>query len=315
MNEIDEYLQSKNHYNSYRRGTKYKKNYGQQNRNYNKYRKRNYNNRRNGNDNWIEQQKQDKQIIYDTMDRMALVVGNDSEKFQEYLDVQSRFEKYSVGNCLVILQNAPNSTQIKDVQSWNEKGVNLKRNPKSIKILEPVKSKNGNIYYNVKKVYDISQTDALKQKTVNHGNRQLIEAILDCGVSWEGVDNLENGEIGIKYNSEKNMLYICRGMETEIFFKELLQEIAKIEMKDDKDRNMKDFRSYCISYMMCRKYEIDVADFDFRNLPSEITNLKNGKEIRYELDIIRKHFEEIDTRVMESFQRNYKEKSKSIPER
>ena len=68
----------------------------------------NYNTKRQNN--WQEQQRKDRQDIYDTMDRMAMIVGNDGNKFKEYLDVQSRFSKYSVGNSLVILEKAPNST-------------------------------------------------------------------------------------------------------------------------------------------------------------------------------------------------------------
>lgn len=120
MDEINEIL-----------GTTPKTNNYSTNRNYNNYQKKN---------SWKEKQAQDRQEIYDTMDRMALIVSNDSEKFKQYLDVQSNFTKYSVGNCLVILEKAPNSTQIKDKVSWEEKDISLVQNPKAIKILEPSKS-------------------------------------------------------------------------------------------------------------------------------------------------------------------------------
>lgn len=108
MNKVDEIL-----------GTSYKGNKYTTNRN---HRTRNYNNRSNEQNNWKEQQTKDRKAIYATMDRMALIVGDDGSKFQEYLNIQSRFSKYSVGNCLVILEKAPNSTQIKDKASWKEKG-------------------------------------------------------------------------------------------------------------------------------------------------------------------------------------------------
>lgn len=308
-NEVNEFLENNNY------SSKSTTNRSRNGNNYNKYHNRNYNNRKNNRNNFVEQQNHDRQVIYDTMDRMALVVGNDSQKFQEYLDVQSRFEKYSVGNCLVILQNSPNSTQIKDEQSWNEKGVNLKRNPKSIKILEPVKSSNGNIYYNPKEVYDISQTDSPKQRMIDYGDRKLLEALYDWEVSKKAVYSLENGEIGAKYNAEENVLYVCMDMDRELLFRTLLQEIAKIEMKDERDSNIKEFRSYCISYMMCKKYGIDVTDFNFEKIPPEIANQREGKEIRSELGAIKSNFEEIDTKLANYLRVNEKEKSKSVPER
>ena len=87
VDEVDEILGTRGNNNS-------SKNYNTQ-----------YNTKRQNN--WKEQQNKDRQDIYNTMDRMAKIVGNDGEKFREYLDIQSRFSKYSVGNSLVILEKAP----------------------------------------------------------------------------------------------------------------------------------------------------------------------------------------------------------------
>ena len=266
--------------------------------------------------NWKEQQNKDRQDIYDTMNRMAIIVGNDGEKFKEYLDIQSRFTKYSVGNILVILEKAPDSTQIKDKRSWLEKGIELKENPKGIKILEPSKS-NGRTYYNPKVVFDISQTNATKQETtINYGDRVLLKALFhNCDVPREAVEKLPNGEIGAEYDKEKNILYVCKGMDRETLFQTLSQEIANIELKDNADNDMKNFISYCTSYMICKKYGIDASNYDFKDLPSEITSKKEGKEIRLQLDKIRIVFERVNKRMLDYFDMSSKEKSKVAPER
>lgn len=299
MSEIDEILGTRNNNN---------------NNNYTTNRNNNYKPNKNS---WKEQQNKDRQAVYDTMDRMATIVGNDSTKFQEYLDIQSRFAKYSVGNCLVILEKAPNSTQIKDKQSWNEKGIELKENAKAIKILEPSKS-NGRTYYNPKDVFDITQTNSTKKEenTINHGDRKLLEALLfDCKVPRKAVDTLQNGEIGSEYNKNENILYVCKGMDRETLFQTLCQEMGNIEMQDEENSNIKSFRSYCISYMICKRYGIDVSNFNFENLPQEITSKKEPKEIRWEIDKIRNSFEKINNRMTDYFDMSSKEKNKSVPER
>ena len=221
MSEIDEILGTRNN-----------------NNNYTTNRTNNYKPNKNS---WKEQQNKDRQAVYDTMDRMATIVGNDSVKFQEYLDIQSRFAKYSVGNCLVILEKAPDSTQIKDKQSWNEKGIELKENAKAIKILEPSKS-NGRTYYNPKDVFDITQTNSTKKEenAINYGDRKLLEALLfDCKVPRKAVDTLQNGEIGSEYNKTENILYVCKGMDRETLFQTLCQEMGNIEMQDEENSNIK----------------------------------------------------------------------------
>jgi hypothetical protein len=274
----------------------------------------NYNTKRQNN--WQEQQRKDRQDIYDTMDRMAMIVGNDGNKFKEYLDVQSRFSKYSVGNSLVILEKAPNSTHIKDKNAWLEKGIELNNSAKGIKILEPVKNK-GAIYYNPKVVYDISQTNAPKQDNViNYGDRVLLKALLhNCDVPREAVEKLPSGEIGAEYDKENNKLYVCKGMDRETLFQSLSQEMGNIELKDEEKSNMNYFISYCTSYMICKRYGIDVSNYVFKELPNEITNQKDGKGIRMELDKIRDNFEKVNTRMLDYFDMSSREKNKTVPER
>ena len=274
----------------------------------------NYNTKRQNN--WQEQQRKDRQDIYDTMDRVAMIVGNDGNKFKEYLDVQSRFSKYSVGNSLVILEKAPNSTHIKDKNAWLEKGIELNNSAKGIKILEPVKNK-GATYYNPKVVYDISQTNAPKQDNViNYGDRVLLKALLhNCDVPREAVEKLPSGEIGAEYDKENNKLYVCKGMDRETLFQSLSQEMGNIELKDEEKSNMNYFISYCTSYMICKRYGIDVSNYVFKELPNEITNQKDGKGIRMELDKIRDNFEKVNTRMLDYFDMSSREKNKTVPER
>ena len=57
---------------------------------------------------------------------MSLKVVKDGELFKEYLDVQSKFIKYSVSNCLIILNKNKNAIKIKDKKSWEEKGIKVR---------------------------------------------------------------------------------------------------------------------------------------------------------------------------------------------
>ena len=106
-------------------------------------------------------------------------------------------------------------------------------------------------------------------------DRKLLEALLsDCKVPRKAVDTLQNGEIGSEYNKNENILYVCKGMDRETLFQTLCQEMGNIEMQDEENSNIKSFRSYCISYMICKRYGIDVSNFNFENLPQEITSKK-----------------------------------------
>ena len=135
------------------------------------------------------------------MNRKTTEIIKSGDDFRKYLDIQSKFYKHSVGNCLVLLDKMPNATQIKDVQSWNEKDIYVKEGEVGIKILEPVKS-NGRIFYNPKEVFDISQTNCeIPETTISYGDRRLLEAVLNgCDVPRKAVDTLSDGSISSEYN-------------------------------------------------------------------------------------------------------------------
>ena len=284
--------------------------------NSNNLRKNNYNNYKN---NWKEEQNKARQEIYDIMNRKTTEIIKSGNDFKKYLDIQSKFYKHSVGNCLVILDKMPNATQIKDVQSWNEKDVYIKDGEVGIKILEPVKS-NGRIFYNPKEVFDISQTNCeIPETTISYGDRRLLEAVLNgCDVPRKAVDSLSDGSISSEYNKSENVLYVCRGMDRELLFSSLYREMASIEMKDVQDSELKSFRCYCISYMLCKRYGIGVENFNFSELPQEITSKVETKEIRQELEKMRNNYEKINSRIIDYFDINNKnkdnEKKKSIQE-
>ena len=100
-------------------------------------------------------------------------------------------------------------------------------------------------------------------------------------------------------------------MERELLFQSLSQELASIEMRQESESEYKEFKGYCISYMICKRYGIDVSNYDFDILPEEIRTLSTGKDIRAELDTIRMDYEKINDRIAEQFEKSAKEQNKA----
>ena len=114
---------------------------------------------------WAKIKQEQKEYAYTTIDKKAQEIATNPELFKTYLDVQARFDKYSVGNALLITEQMPNATQIRDYDAWKEAGNYINKNAKGIIILEPGNSYTKadgttSISFNAKKVFDISQTNA-----------------------------------------------------------------------------------------------------------------------------------------------------------
>lgn len=288
MNEVDNILGTKN----------------------NSERKNNYNQEK-----WKQIKDRQREWAYSTMEDMAQKIKIDSKLFKDYLDVQSRFEKHSVGNSLLILAKFPNATQFKERQAWKDLGIPIKKNAQPIIILEPVKSeKTGKTYYNPKEVFDISQTQAEGSETQKEYNiRELLGGFIhNCYAEIKVVDELPEERIGgAYYDKEENLLYVCRGMEKDTLISSLSYALAEIETREDADNSLKDFKNKCISYMLCKRYGIDVSNYDFSYMPLEISSQVNGKDVREEIDQIRVNFETINSRITESFEQSKEKKPKA----
>lgn len=260
---------------------------------------------------YAEYKKNEKKQLYDIIDKRAKITISNGKELKKYLDVQSRFESYSVGNALAVTEQMPNATILKDYKGWNELGVYPKMFHKKIKILEPGESymkDDGSvgINYNVKKMIDISQVPIKpKNKNEKYDDKILMKLFLSCNnAKLKVVDNIPNTNRKALYNLNEDVLYVARGAETPNIFYELAEGISKQEIGED--TNIEKFKNYCVSYMLCKKYNIDVSQYNFDNIPQEFNNM-SSKEIKEELEPIRRTLENICARLY-SYSRNIERK-------
>lgn len=231
-------------------------------------------------DAWAERKQAERQAVYDLADATAAAVCAYGGKFHAYLDTQARFDRYSVTNVLLIMAQMPAATQIKDFEAWKAAGASIKRQQKGFSILEP-----GNEYqredgtigtsYNVKKVFDISQTTArLKiQPAVSTDERLLLKALIHHPpVPIQTVDELPDGA-GALYDHGQQMILVRRGMGAADIFRSVSMELAHAEiatMYENYTRENAAFSAYCASYLLCKKYGVDVGGYDFSALPDSL---------------------------------------------
>lgn len=257
---------------------------------------------------WIEKKQQERQEVYDLMDKTANEVKVDVDKYKQYLDVQGRFDKYSVGNALVISATMPNATQLKEFDDWKEVGAFIKKGANGIKILEPGDSYtradgSSGISYNVKKMFDISQTTYnQKTRTINYDDKVKLTALLkDCPVDIKAVDDIPNSSNVVEWNKEDNALYVKRGGETTEIFKQLAKELTRVSLEETGNTELDNFKCISTSYMICKKYGIDVSDVNINNIPEKFKNM-SASEVRNELTSMRSAMEDINTRMSAYFE-------------
>ncbi|TCX48955.1 hypothetical protein [Dehalobacter sp. 14DCB1] len=256
---------------------------------------------------WKQQKREQREMVYCLIDNMAVTIAQNGAKFQGYLDVQSRFDRYSVANTLLILAQKPSATRIADFDAWKEQGVYIRKKESGFYILEPGEEYQRNdgttgINYNPKKMFDISQTgNAHKRETPTYpDDRTRIKALMDhTPVPIRICETLPSG-VNALYSSEAREIQIRRGMDAGSIFRALSQELAHAEMdKGDQSYNRTEhgFHAYCVSYMLCKQYSVETSSFyHFEGAPQELSALE-PQEIRAELSVMKEAANEISGRI------------------
>lgn len=268
---------------------------------------------------WAEKKQAERQALYELADTTALSVGGDGGKFREYLDIQARFHRYSVTNTLLVMAQKPETTQLKDFDGWKEAGASIKHQQKGISILEPGKEyqrEDGSVgtAYNVKKVFDISQTTARNkvQPTVALEDRLLLKALISHPpVPMQTVDELP-GHMGALYDHDQQVIFVRRGMDAADIFRSVSMELAHAEIAakgKDYTRESAAFAAYSASYLLCQEYGVDASGYDFSRLPDSIRE-SDAQGVRAALSEIRDTAGTISGRMSRVLEQNRQPKSK-----
>ena len=269
---------------------------------------------------YAEKKKAEKERVYQMVDDTAMQIVNDPEKFRAFLDTQSRMDRYSAANALLIFNQLPEATQLKDFDDWGKDNVKIVKGAKSISILEPVEyaRQDGTtgISYNVKKMFDVSQTNGRQTPAVsaNRDPKALITTMLDaCPVEVEATNELPYPNMAAFYNNEKQTLYVKRNVGDSVAVAQCVaQELGHAQLSINSDtysRRDMGFQAVCIGYMLCKKYGVDTQNFAIDRIPESLKE-KEPKEIRAELSKTRNAMSEINSRISEELYRKKQERSK-----
>jgi hypothetical protein len=254
---------------------------------------------------WKQQKQEQRETVYSLIDDTAEALAQGSVLFQSYLDVQSRFDRYSVANALLILAQKPNATRIADFDTWKEQGIYIRKKESGFYILEPEEYQREDgttgISYNPKKMFDIAQTgNNHNRETPSYPDeRTRIKALMaHAPVPIRINDTLPEG-VNALYRPEEREIQIQRGMNADNIFRSLSQELAHAEMdKGNGSYNRSDnaFHAYCVSYMLCKQYGVDTTGYRFDRAPLMLDGME-GQEIRAKLSVIREAAGEISGRM------------------
>ena len=246
-------------------------------------------------DAWAAKKQAEREGVYAMIDSHVHDMGVDGGVFQAYLDVQARFDLYSVSNAILIAAQRPEATKLADFDTWKASGVYVKRGADAITILEPGKEytrqEDGStgVFCNVKKVFDISQTNSRQQPApaVARDERLLLKALMNNAPCRFSISNELPEGVNVAYHPQNSVIYVRQGLDAPTIFRGVAQELARAHMdKGGIACESPDFTAYSVSYMLCKRSGVSVEGFSFDRLPESYA-MMDAKALRAEAGVMR----------------------------
>lgn len=265
---------------------------------------------------WAAQKQAQRKEAYELIDSTCSEMMASGDSFRQYLDVQGRFDRYSVNNAILVSAQMPEATLLKDRAAWKSNRVYVNKDAQPVTILEPSKEYTRDdgtkaVSYNAKAVYDIAETSAAERQQPQEQKemRELVSALIDASpVPFQPVDELE---VPAYYDGEQQTIFIKTGLTEEQLFVSMSKEVsaAVFDFKHNESRDASDFKAFCVAYMVSSRYGVDTKGFRFDNLPREFADMET-QDFKSELNAMRDVLGEIQSEMYKSMEKNKPAKSK-----
>jgi len=257
---------------------------------------------------YAAKKKAEREEVFELSDQTAMEVSADGGKYQSFLDLQGRLDRYSAVNTLLVFAKNPEASRLGSFDYWKRQNCSVRPGQTAISILEPHEyaKEDGSpgTGYNVKKVFDISQVDTRKLRTApppSYTERQILGALISkYPMKIIGVDELP-GDRGAMTNEDGDIL-VRKGMEFSDTFRSVAYEMAGAELATDPELSPEqEFSAYSATYLLCKKYGADTREFDFDKV-SDVFDGMEAQEVKGELSQIRDAFENISGRMAQQLE-------------
>ena len=211
-----------------------------------------------------------------------------SEKWRQYLDVQSRFHSYSPSNSILILMQNPNATRVAGYKTWEALDHQVMAKESALRILAPMRYKKDDVRegedareirgFKLVPVFDISQTEGpdlpdvvnkLEGLAPEGVFERLTEFAHNIGFRVERPESLDSGANGDTTHSSGLIRVVSANSEAQQA-KTLAHEIGHALLHDpesvptkDLTRGLKELEAESTAYVICTALGIDTSDYSF----------------------------------------------------
>lgn len=209
-----------------------------------------------------------------------------SERWREWLEVQSRFHDYSFGNAVLILRQFPRATRVAGFRTWKKLGRSVRKGEKAIWILAPVRYKKEETApgeeatlvvrgFKAVPVFDVSQTEgselpdvAVRLKGADSGDAYEDLQTVARGLGFTVVEECLGGAINGDCSHSEWRIRIETGNDRRQQVKTLAHEIGHAILhapggSRPEDRVVRELEAESVAYVVCQQLGVETGGYSF----------------------------------------------------
>lgn len=242
-------------------------------------------------------------LVDNTLEK--IFTNEDNSKLIKLLDIYSKFSHLGITNSILIYAQYPTAKEVQTTNYWNEHNFYAKKGQRGFALITKGKQytkADGSQAYarNLTKYFDVTQTTAPihVEEPIVYPQRTILKALLrSCPITYELFDNSDS-EVMAKYIPNDRKIVIQKDLSFEDFIKSFSTALAMSMLDRGKDfinnERLYLFEATSVSYLLCKKYNIDTSVFDFEKIPSEYMSFDNTKikKSLYEIVDVNKNLQE-----------------------
>lgn len=247
----------------------------------------------------------------------ALAAGK-SDRLQKYLDVMSRFPRYSFNNCILVALQFPEASIVQGFHAWKKLGRTVKKGEKGIGIIAPMIGRKKDEYggkrdesneksvfgFKVVHVFDVSQTegDDLPEFAEVMGdpgdNIEAVEALIRTHGIELVYEAIPGGAEGL---SKKGTIVVAPDLEPAARLGVLVHELSHellhqpSERRNETTKTIRETEAEAVAHVVCQALGLDTLEHS-----ADYIQLYNG-----DVEVLAKsmdHIQKTAAKILEGIQ-------------
>jgi len=260
---------------------------------------------------YAESKKEKRDHCYSMIQDACVQIERSPIALKSFLNVMSRFERYSLNNNLLIFAQKPTAIKLKDRMKVMAENQSIRSGTNAIYILEPekVKGEDGEwTRYNAVSKFDVVDLENEPPVVeVAYDQQMKIRALVsNSPVKIQTVDPSEYPKAfssGAYYDVQQNLIIAKRDMSFQEIFLSVAEALAHAEMKRDYEGEYHvqehAFEAKCTAYTLAKKYEFSTDSID---IPPFVNPSGNENHLKECMGRVHKNVKNIQYRMFQKLE-------------